>query len=89
MAKTDRYENASLRSGRPRLIPAYPSREKVLRAVAGIAVVTAGLAATGAADWAVAATREAMHGRMAVYGQYTPRASMVRVGWIEIAENAP
>lgn len=89
MAKTDRYENALIRSSRSRLVPAGLSWGKVLRAVAGIAVVTAGLAAAGAADWAVVAARQAMQGRMAVYGQYTPRASMVRVGWIEIAENAP
>lgn len=89
MAKTDRYENALIRSERSRLFPASLSRERIFRVVAGIAVVMAGLAATGAADWAVVATRQAMHGRMAVYGQYTPRASMVRVGWIEIAENAP
>lgn len=89
MAKTDRYENALIRRSGSRLAQADLSWARVLRVLAGIAVLATGLAATGAADWAVAAARESMHGRMAVYGQYTPRASMVRVGWIEIAENAP
>lgn len=89
MAKSDRYENALLRSSRSRLVPTRLSWVKVLRVAAGIAVVTAGLAAAGAADWAVATARQTMQGRMAIYGQYTPRTSMVHVGRIEIAENAP
>lgn len=52
-------------------------------------MVTVGLAAAGGTGWAVAAARQTMLGRMALYAQYTPRVSMVHVGRIEIAENTP
>ena len=89
MANADRYRNILIRSSRARSAMAGVSRTRVLQAVAGVAVVTVGLAAAGGAGWAVAATRQSMQGRMALYAQYAPRASMVHVGFIQIAENTP
>ncbi len=89
MADTGHDQKILSWSERARLAAASLSRAQVLQAVAGIAVVTVGLAAAGGAGWAVAAARQTMQGRMAIYAQYTPRASMVHVGFIEIAENTP
>lgn len=89
MADTDHNQRAPGWSARVRSAVASLSREQVFRAAAEIAVVTVGLTAAGGAGWAVVAARQTMHGRMATYAQYTPRASMVHVGFIEIAENTP
>lgn len=89
MAKTDRNGSASPWSGGLRTAAARLSWVRVLRASAGVAMLAAGLGTAGGAAWAVVAARQTMHGRMATYARYTPRASMVHVGTIEIAENAP
>ena len=89
MADTDRYRNALIWSSRARSAVTGLPRTKILQATAGVAVVMLGLAATGGANWAVAAARESMQGRMALYARYTPHASMVHVGFIEIADNTP
>ncbi len=89
MAYTDRDRELPAWSQRVRAVMAGLFRPGTLRAAAGVAVVAAGLAAAGGANWAVVATRQSMHGRMALYARYTPRASMVHVGFIEIAENTP
>ena len=89
MADTDHDGKISSWSERARSAAASLTRAQVLQAFAGIAVVTAGLAAAGGADWAVVAARQSMQGRMASYARYTPRASMVHVGFIQIAANTP
>lgn len=89
MADADHDQKRLGWSERARSAVTSLTRAQILQAAAGIAVVTFGLAAAGGADWAVVAARQSMHGRMALYARYTPRASMVHVGFIQIAENTP
>ena len=89
MTDTGRDTNALTWSSRARSAVTGLPRTKILQVAAGIAVVTLGLAAAGGANWAVAAARQSMQGRMALYARYTPHASMVHVGFIEIADNTP
>ena len=89
MVKTDRTGTASPRNEGLRAAMGSLSWIRVLQASAGVAMLAIGLATAGAAAWAVMATQQTMHGRMATYIRAGHRAPVVHVGPIEVAENTP
>ena len=89
MAETDRSGTASPWNEGLRAAMDSLSWMKVLQVSAGVAVLAIGLGMAGAATWAVMATQQTMHGRMATYIRAGHRAPVVHVGPIEVAENTP
>lgn len=89
MADTDHTQNAAVWSRGVRAAMAIPLRPGILRAVAGVAVLTVGLAAAGSAGLAIMAARQAMHGRMAQFVRSAPHTPAVLATPIQVADNTP
>ena len=89
MADADRNENASVWGRRARAATAALLRPDVLRAVAGVVILTAGVAAASGASWAIVAARQTMHGRMAQFVRSAPHTPAGLTTPIQVADNTP
>ena len=89
MTNTDRNGAAWVWSKGARAAVAASLRPDVLRAVAGVAILTAGMAAASGASWAIVAARQTMHGRMAQFVRSAPHTPAGLTTPIQVADNTP